>query len=73
MRDSRTSGRSAQSRGFQNVDLFHEALNFGLEILGLGDISLTKKKKKTKRTLRGFETFSGGEERCVSGIANRLW
>ena len=46
VRDSRTSGRSAQSHAFikmmdqARIDLFHEALNFGLEILNFSDITL---------------------------------
>ena len=56
VRDSRTSGRSAQSQCFfQNGgtvnDLFHEALNFGLKILGLGNISLKEKQYEVLKLL----------------------
>ena len=58
VRDSRTSGRSAQSQGFffkmadqSTIDLFHEALNFGLKILGLGNISLKEKQYEVLKLL----------------------
>ena len=46
VRDSRTSDRSAQSRlffqngGASQIDLFHEALNHGMEILDLTTVIL---------------------------------
>ena len=48
VRDSRTSDRSAQSRFFSKwrtkPSLLHEALNHGMEILDLSDITLKGKK-----------------------------
>ena len=48
VRDSRTSDRSAQSRFFlkwrTKPNLLHEALNHGMEILDLSDITLKGKK-----------------------------
>ena len=57
VRDSRTSGRSAQSHSFikmgdqARIDLCHEALNFGLEILNFSDITLREKQYEVFKLL----------------------
>ena len=79
--ESRTSGRSVQSRIFFNggdgglmvdqsrIDVFHEALNSRIESLGLGNISLKEKQYEVLLLLHK----STPQERCVGGIAYRLW
>ena len=50
------------------IDLFHRALNYGLQSLGFANISLKEKQYEVLREL----VVKIVEQRCFGGIAHRL-